>query len=418
MYRAVWVSIGLALGGCGGCEDPATADPDAAQADARPDTPASTCLALPAMGQFMRRAGNPRLLPGQPFSDGKISVGLADPDVSWNAGAARYELYYSAPHAALVTEVPEPVIRRATSPDRVTWTVDDVPVLRAPADPGAWDAARVEAPTVVENPAAPPDRRYLMLYAGAARAFPFPGYAFAEHRIGAAFSADGKSFTRVPAAQSPHGEDGLVLTGSQVYGAAVGAVVSDPEVVLIGGVYHLWFSSFACDGAGCANVTNRGVAYATSLDGITWTVIEAPVRSLLRAAIDRTSGGRTPSVIYDEPHCRYELWQHGDLAADVEAQPVALANTAGVYRAESTDGRTWSIRYDRPRDLAWSAAADGEGLGMAAGLDVAQNATGRLMLYVGYDDEDVPAGFTLPDRATAAPRPGVTALNVATRDLP
>jgi hypothetical protein len=55
---------------------------------------------------------------------------------------------------------------------------------------------------------------------------------------------------------------------------------------------------------------------------------------------------------------------------------------------------------------------------MAAVFDIAQNATGRLMLYVGYDDENVPAGFTLPDRATATPRPGVTALNVATRDLP
>ena len=418
MYRAPWMYMTLALGGCGGCDTSSTGEPDAARVDAPPDAPPSSCLALPAMGQFMRRAGNPRLLPGQPFSDGKLSVGLADPDVRWDAAAARYEVYYGAPQATAFAEIAEPAIRRATSPDRMTWTVDDVPVLRAPAGPGAWDTAHVEAPSVVYNPAAPPDRRYLMLYAGASRAFPFPGHAFAEYAIGAAFSADGVSFTRVAAAQSPHGKEGLVLTGPQVYGAAVGATASDPEVALIGGVYHLWFSSFACDGAACANITDRGVAYATSLDGIAWTVIEAPVRSLLRAAVDRASGGRTPSVIYDEPHCRYELWQTGDLPAELEAQPVALANTAGVYRAESIDGRIWNIRYDRPRDLLWTAAADGEGLGMAAGVDVAQNTTGRLMLYIGYDDQGVPADFTLPDRATTAPRPGVMTLNVATRDLP
>lgn len=418
MYRALSVCTALALGGCGGCDAPQTADPDAPTVDARPDAPPSSCLAIPAMGQFMRRAGNPRLLPGALFTDGVRSLSFADPDVRWDAAAARYEVYYGAPEAAAFGDAAAPAIRRATSPDRMTWTTGDAPALRAPADAGAWDAARVDAPTVAYNPAAPPDRRYLMLYAGAARAFPFPGYAVPEHSIGAAFSADGVTFTRISSAQSPHGKAGLVLTGAQVYGAATGAIAADPEVALIGGVYHLWFTSFACDGAGCANVTDRGIAYATSPDGIAWTVIEAPVRSLLRASIDRTSGGRAPSVIYDEAHCRYELWLAGDQPADLEAQPVALANSAGVYRAESLDGRSWSIRYDRPRDHAWSAAADGEGLGMAAGLDVAQNGTGRLMLYVGYDDQAIPDGSTLPDRATSMPRPGVTALNVATRDLP
>jgi hypothetical protein len=111
-------------------------------------------------------------------------------------------------------------------------------------------------------------------------------------------------------------------------------------------------------------------------------------------------------------------WQANDLPGDVGAQPVAAANTAGVYRAESPDGRSWSLRYDRARDHLWSAAEPGEGLGLAAGADVAQNGTGRLMLYAAYDDEDVPAGATLVDRAQATPRPGVITLNVATRDLP
>ncbi len=414
MHPARWMVLTLLLGGCDG-GDSTLGTPDAP--DTPPDTMGSNCLPQGVMGQFLRRAGNPRLLPGKPFTDGKMSVAIADPDVRWDPAAARYELYYGAPHATAFGDPAEQMIRRATSPDRMTWTVDDAPVLRVSTDPGGWDRDRVEAPTVVHNPAAPPERRYLMMYAGSPGLFPFPGYTFPDHAIGAAFSADGVAFTRVPAAMSPHGKDGLVLTGAQVYPAAGGATVSDPELVLIGGTYHLWFSSFAC-GPGCGNITERGVGHAVSADGITWVVDEAPVRTLLRAALDRTSGGRKPSVVHDEPRCRYELWQTNDLPGDVDAQPVAADNTAGVYRAESTDGRSWNLRYDRARDHLWSAAEDGEALGLAAGADVAQNGTGRLMLYAGYDDQDVPAGFTLLDRMQVTQRPGVITLNIATRDLP
>jgi hypothetical protein len=38
------------------------------------------------------------------------------------------------------------------------------------------------------------------------------------------------------------------------------------------------------------------------------------------------------------------------------------------------------------------------------------------MLYVGFDDQNVPANFFLPDHSTF--RPGVMVMNVATRDLP
>jgi hypothetical protein len=89
-----------------------------------------------------------------------------------------------------------------------------------------------------------------------------------------------------------------------------------------------------------------------------------------------------------------------------------------VYQAESNDSHGWVVRYDRPRAHLWSAAEAGEGLGLGAGIDVAQNGAGRLMLYVGYDDDAVPAGSTLPSRGGGAPRAGVTVLNVATRDLP
>jgi hypothetical protein len=382
-----------------------------------PDT-INKCRPIGAQGQFTRRAMNPRYIPGAAYTDGKIDISISDPDVYWDG--SKYQLYFMAVHGTAFSPSTDhvQVVRHASSADRVTWTIDDAPVFTANADTMAWDHTHSETPTVIYNPAAPADRRYLLLYAGAAGNFPHPGYGFPHYSIGAAFSADGKTFTRVPAAMSPHGKAGLVLTGKQVYPGALDALVADPELALVDGVYHAWFSSFACKDANCATTTDFGVAHATSADGITWTPKEAPVRSLLRASADTRSGGQQPSVVYDEAHCRFELWQTSDVGTENDAQPVELDNTMGVYKAESTDGLTWSLNYTRPRDLLWSATEPGEHLGLRTGIDVAQNSTGRLMLYVGFDDQNVPAGFTLPDRTPEGFRAGVMTLDVATRDLP
>jgi hypothetical protein len=377
------------------------------------------CQPQGATGQFVRRAGNPVLQPRQTFTDGKLDTELSDPDVRWTG--QRWELFYGTGHASTYTSDDRvAVIRRATSIDRTQWTIDEAPALTASSEPDAWDRELVAAPTVIENPAAPADRRYLMLYAGADGVFPFQGYARPNFQIGAAFSADGITFTRVPAADSPHGKPGLVLTGQEVYPASTGGIVTDPDVVLVNGVYHLYFSSYSCSELQCSRVDNNGIAHATSTDGITWTVAEAPVRSLLRASADSTSGGSRPSVIYDVARCRWEIWLSNDLAPDVTNQPVDLGlwSTAGVWHSASNDGAAWdSINYVFARELAWSASEPGEALGMQAGVDVGANGSGRLMLYTGLDDDDVPVGFTLPLR-TGDTTPGVRTLNHATRDLP
>src|SRR5262249_25215226 len=192
------------------------------------------------------------------------------------------------------------------SPDLAQWSIDDAPALSAATDAAAWDHVNTETPSVAYNPDAPADHRYLLLYSGANGAL--PGYAFPAYSIGAAFSADGVTFTRVAAADSPHGQDGLVLTGMDVYTNAGGAIVADPEVAYVGGSYQLWFSSFACTGTNCSTVMYYGIAHATSTDGIHWSTLEAPVQSLLRKFSDPTSGGSQPSVIYDAAHCRWDMW--------------------------------------------------------------------------------------------------------------
>ncbi|MGE3767847.1 MAG: hypothetical protein AB7L94_36670 [Kofleriaceae bacterium] len=405
----------LAASACG--DDGATPADGAIDHDAPIDGSQMQCENQGAIGQFNRRAGNPRVLPGTTFLDGKLDIHIADPDVRWDAATSTWEAYWAAGHgSSYMASDLVPVIRRATSVDRMTWTIDDAPVLSAPADTNAWDHGNTETPTVVYNPNAPADRRYLLMYSGSNQTF--PGYSFPDYAIGAAFSADGKTFTRVPASESPHGKAGLVLEGSQVHPAGADGIVADPELVLVGDTYHLFFSSFTCHGASCATVDTYGVSHATSSDGIHWTIEAAPIRSLLRSSA-LTSGGAQPSVIYDAVHCKWEMWLKSDAAADVMDQPVDFNNMAGVYKAESTDGLSWTVNYNFARDLTWMPDEPGEGLGLLTGVDVAMNGNGRLMLYVGFDDQNVPNGFVLPRRAPATGTvPGVFALNVATRDLP
>jgi hypothetical protein len=130
------------------------------------------------------------------------------------------------------------------------------------------------------------------------------------------------------------------------------------------------------------------------------------------------SGGTQPSVIYDPVHCKWEMWIKNDASdADVMNQYPGGQNMVGVYKAESSDGLSWTVNYAFNRDFSWMQVEDGEGLGLWPGVDVAANGNGRLMLYVGFDDQNVPSGSTLPLR-TGGTTVGVYTLNVATRDLP
>jgi hypothetical protein len=413
----VFVTLAVAAGGCGGCGDPDPGTPDAPK---MPDAPQSNCQPIAAIGSFYRRMTNPRIVAGtHTYGDAMIDVGVSDPDLRWDEPTQTWNVYFHGPHAATFSGSITQMVRHATSADLQTWTLDDAPSLTANPDVAAWDHLNTETPTVVFNPDAPADRRYLMLYSGAARSFPFPGYTFPEYAIGAAISADGRTFTRLSAAESLQGKDGLVLTGDLVYPGTTGAIVADPELALVGGIYHLWFSSFGCTGTMCETITAYGVSHATSTDGIHWQVVEAPVLSLLRASAMLTSGGGQPSVVYDDIHCRWELWQTSDLPGDIDAQPIVFNNMAGVWHATSNDGASWTINFLGTRDLAWMSAADGEHLGLLTGADVAGKSTGRYMLYGAFDDQNVPSGFFLPDRSVSPGyRPGVMTLDLATRDAP
>jgi predicted GH43/DUF377 family glycosyl hydrolase len=396
---------------CGGT-DPVTAD---APPETGSDAPTSQCQAQSAVGQFYRRTPNPRLVSGtRAYSDHTVDIAITDPDLRWDDASATWQLYYHGPNSVDYQSPITPMIRHAASADLATWTIDDAPALVAPSDGAAWDHMTTETPSVAYNPDAPADRRYLMMYSGANAMFGSQG--FPAYAIGAAFSADGKTFTRIAASDSPHGLEGQVLTAGDAYTGLMG-VVADPEVAYVAGTYHLWFSSYACAGA-CTTPSAYGVAHATSTDGIHWAVAEAPVKSLLRMSAVPTSGGGQPSVIYDAVHCRWEMWLRSDADHEADAQPIVFNNMVGVWHATSLDGLTWSVNYSGPRDVAWNSAMpdDGEHLGLLTGADVAAKGNSRYMVYSGFDNQNVPTGFFLFDRSQQGYESGVITLNVAARD--
>lgn len=401
MRRTLWIVFTLV-----GCGDDAAKVPDGGGMPT-PDSP--TCQPQSAVGSFYRRTPNPRLVAGgHTFTDSKLDTSIADPDLSWDG--ATWHIYYGTDHGTYGGAT-VPLIREATSPDLATWTPRETPTLGLPTDTNAWDAVTIEAPSVVFDAAAPADRRYMMFYAGTKSA---TTAAFRAYSIGLAISADGITFTRILSGDSPKGEAGLVLTGADAYPAATSARLSDPDVVLVGSTFHMWFSSQGCNGSTC---TGTGIGHATSTDGLHWTIDAAPVPSLLRMSSDPNSGGGQPSAVYDDVHCKWEMWLANDSpATENDNQPTESANMVGVWHATSTNAASWTISYTQVRDLVWDGTASGEHLGMRTGADVAIRSGGRYMVYTGYDDQNVPTGATLPTRTGTTS--AVMTLDLATRDAP
>ncbi len=175
LWGPVWIALSFAA--CG--DDGPTSIPDGQIV--MPDA-SNTCLPQSAVGSFYRRQPNPRFIAGRMFSDGKLDTAIADPDLRWDG--AQWHLYYQTPHGTTFDPPGPQIIRHATSSDLATWTFDETSALAVSAESAAWDSTHTETPSVAYNPDAPTDRRYLMMYSGAAMAL--PGYTFPAYSIGAA----------------------------------------------------------------------------------------------------------------------------------------------------------------------------------------------------------------------------------------
>jgi hypothetical protein len=303
------------------------------------------------------------------------------------------------------------VIRHAHSPDGAAWTVDAEPALALPEDTAAWDALFTETPSVVYDPDAPTDRRYKLYYSGASEQHPL---GFPRYHIGLALSADGRTFRRLPAAESPYREAGLILRVADLLPDIEGlsdGVVADPEAQLIGGVYHLWCSSFAHDAEG--NFLAFGISHATSSDGVHWRPSpDNPIPSLRNAD---NVGGQQPSVAWNPALARWEMWFTSDTDDEVNQIPSTFNPALGFWMATSPDALLWEVDYGAPRDVYWQPGSPYEEHGLLTGGEVVIVDGTRHLFYTGWGSIDVPEGFLVPVRDGRGTVPAVLNLLHATK---
>jgi hypothetical protein len=325
------------------------------------------------VGSFARCTKNPLLRAGATTADGRVELSIGDPDVFFDEDEGVWKAWWStgvAPAFSAPDAQIQMGIKYATSQDGATWSVQQALTIQAEPGSGAWDQLKLETPSVVKIPWNPSERRYLLAYAGAqaqrtvdlgTSQLGVPWY-----QLGVAFSADGKTFARLPAAESPYANAstgfsdvaGLVLLGKDAFPDlpdVADGLLADPELVVDGDTVHLFFSSMPVNAQ--MQPLAYGVSHATSKDGIHFT-----------------PQPNNPQV---------------SVAFSWSAQPAQ--------------------RY-----LTWDPNAPGEVYGLIAAGDMALREGIHRYYYPGWSSKDVPAGFVCPLRDGSYP-PAVIVLDLAIR---
>lgn len=152
------------------------------------------------------------------------------------------------------------------------WSLDGInwneyvgnPVLGVNADTSKFDADGIETPTVIKDITAPPNQRYKLWYAGRkARCQPIN-----DHKLGYAFSPDGINWTKYT------GNPVLIPGNSSSW---FNTFISGQSVILESGIYKMWFTAPDLVINGQPTDGKGNIGYATSVDGINWTVYPSPV---------------------------------------------------------------------------------------------------------------------------------------------
>ena len=393
----------LALGSLAHCVDemPAGQSPTSdAGADGGAFIPCGASTA-----SWQRCPQNPLYVAGKPLPDGNLELSVGDPDVQYDAEEKKWKAWWSTGAAKTFADgTNAPVhIKYAESPDGLTWTVQPEPVLRSGQDPTNWDNTKVETPCVVKVASNQPDRRYLMFYSGGNDTdFPkLPTLDYTWYQLGVAFSADGKKFTRMPAAESPYAgkstgfrkHEGLLLMARDAFPGTANVesgVVADPEVVFDGSGYHLFFSSLAAR-ADRTSYLAYGVSHATL------TSLATP-KLALASGNPQLVGAAQPSIIRTEDG--YELYAVYDSPEDTARMPLVFNPYYGIWKHTSKDLLTFSAK-PAAHDFSLQGASPGESYGMVKAGDVVYVDGIRRYYYPAFRTESVPSGFYAPLKRSA-----------------
>lgn len=366
----------------------------------------------PAGAAWRRCDGNPLWQAGFEHVGVGLELSVGDPDVMFDAEAGLYKAWWSVGIAPGYVDADVTMgIKYAESADGVNWVVQEELALTGSRDPSDWDYSKLETPSIVKVPEFPPERRYVLFYAGG-NDLEIPAPEYTWYQIGVAFSADGKHFERLPSSESPYASkstpfdnvEGLIIYGTDAFpptlaGLADG-LVADPEVIYEDGVLHLFFSSMGVDAD--RNPLAYGVSHATSMDAVHWTFAsENPVSNL---------GGAGPSVVKSEHG--YELWFYADSDADKAEIPSTFNPMYGVFRSSSTNLNEWAPANEH-RDLTWDGSVAAERYGMIATGDMLFHDGEYRYYYPAFGDFDVPDDFVVPTHDDYVP--AVIMLNLAYR---
>lgn len=191
-------------------------------------------------------------------------LATADPDVIMDNDTLK--MWYSGSGwTASTDDCPHVRMGYAWSTDGINWNeYAGNPVLDVSADTSKFDSDGIETPTVIIDISAPLNQRYKLWYAGRkAKCQPIN-----DHKFGFAYSSDGINWTKYIA-------NPVLVPGNEA--EWFNTFISSPSVILENEIYKMWFTApdlilndQPTDGKG-------NIGYATSTDGINWTINPDPV---------------------------------------------------------------------------------------------------------------------------------------------
>lgn len=340
-----------------------------------------------AAWKWTRHAKNPVFTwESIPKKEGALYPVMGDPSLLYDEG--KYKMWFGYGGLDKLPDLETLRVRTAyaESTDGMTWKIISAPALDV-GGKSAWDKTNSETPSVVKDETLPDGdpRKYRMYYGGldvAVEKLPFEEIVKKGmvYGIGLAFSSDGKTFTRLPASESPYKKEGLVLMpNTPKEGGDQWDIIhiSDPHVLVKDGTYHLWNTSFSWKEK--ENQSYLAISYATSNDGIHWTKHGHVLKPNLPWETARKEAhlGR-PYVFFRDG--KYEMFYDAVKEDDNPTQNTAM----GVGFATSTDGKTWTKAGD-PVFVTNNGTGEKKGIIIGSGFLLKDGA--YSMYYAGADPD-------------------------------
>ncbi len=381
----------------------------------------------PAAGGWQRHAANPLILP-QPDAT-TIDYSTADPSVLLDPSDNKWKIWFSSSLKNRTTLVETMTIKYAESTDGVNWTTPVI-AFQTSGNANDWDYTHAETPMVLINPdpVAPASQRFLLWYSGGnttLAASQNRPTGFPYYQIGLAYSADGKSFTRVT--PGLNNQPGLTLAAdAALFGNLPGAygdgLVADPDVIYKNNSFHIWFSSYAETVPNPVAPTGRtplafGISHAVSSDGVNWTFPhDNPLPSLRKPG--ETASGQQPSVLFNPARNQYEMWFTNDTANESKTVPCNAFQATGFWHAVSGDGVNWTPEYSA-QHFTWQPGNAYESLGLMTGVKVVLINGEYRAYYSSWSSVQIPdpINYKCPDQQGGL-LSAVTSLNLATYTAP